>query len=115
MLTRFESTHTGSKIFFNLKVSVFLDMLFYVYLLQSDLDGTYYKGSTTNPIMRLEQHNSGYSTYTRSKRPWTLIYVEQLNTKTEMLNREKKLKRGNYIYIQQLINGDKNILQTFLK
>ena len=90
-------------------------MLFYVYLLQSDLDGTYYKGSTTNPIKRLEQHNSGYSIYTRSKRPWRLVYVEQLNTKTEMLIREKKIKRGNRVYFQQLINGDKNILKSFFQ
>ena len=88
-------------------------MSFYVYMLQSDIDGTYYKGSTIYPFKRLEQHNLGFSTYTRSKRPWRMVYVEQLDSKKEMLIREKKLKRGNQNYFQQLIYGDKNIIANF--
>ena len=90
-------------------------MFFYVYILESEIDGTYYKGATSNPVKRLKEHNSGFSTYTRLKRPWRLIYVEQLNNKTEMLVREKKLKRGNHVYFQQLINGSKNILEILQK
>ncbi|MBX2926033.1 MAG: GIY-YIG nuclease family protein [Chitinophagaceae bacterium] len=89
-------------------------MAFYVYIIESMEDATYYKGSTENPLIRLQQHNAGLSHYTRSKRPWRLIYVEELPTKTEMLIREKKLKRGNTTYFQNLINSNKNIIHTFL-
>lgn len=89
-------------------------MSYYVYIIQSEVDGTYYKGSSQNPIMRLEQHNLGLSKYTSIKTPWKLVYIESLQTKTDMLIREKKLKRGNRIYFEQIINSNKNILNTFL-
>lgn len=89
-------------------------MAFYVYIIKSVVDGTYYKGSTGDPLARLQQHNDGLSHYTRSKGPWKLVYVEELPTKTEMLIREKKLKRGNAVYFQDLINSDKNIIHAFL-
>ena len=85
-------------------------MSWYVYIIQSE-DGTFYKGSSEDPFKRLLDHNAGLSSYTSSKIPWKLVYVEQLPTKKEMLIREKKLKRGNAGYFSQLINGDKNILK----
>ena len=85
-------------------------MAYYVFILQSDVDGTYYKGSTENPVKRLEQHNQGFTVSTRFKRPWKMVYVEELPSKSEMLIREKKLKRGNKDYFQKLINGNKNIV-----
>jgi len=88
-------------------------MAYYVYILQSELDGTFYKGSSENPVKRLEQHNLGFTPSTRLKRPWKMVYIEELSAKSEMLIREKKLKRGNKDYFQKLINGDKNILQQF--
>ena len=88
-------------------------MPFYVYILQSEVDGTYYKGSTENPIARLRQHNEGQSKYTSGKMPWKMVYVEELPDKKSMLIREKKLKRGNKDYFQQLIKGDKNIVHQF--
>jgi len=90
-------------------------MSYYVYIIQSQIDGTFYKGSTENPLNRLEQHNLGHTLSTRLKRPWKLVYIEQLPTKTEMLIREKKLKRGNKEYFEKLMKGDKNILDSFIK
>jgi putative endonuclease len=52
--------------------------------------------------------------YTSTKIPWKLVYAEELNTKREMLIREKKLKRGNAKYYQQLIDSDKNIARKFI-
>ena len=86
-------------------------MPFYVYLIQSETDGTFYKGSSENPLQRLQQHNDGLSQYTSAKRPWKLVFVEELPSKKEMLIREKKLKRGNAAYFAKLIGGDKNILE----
>ncbi|MBS1729314.1 MAG: GIY-YIG nuclease family protein [Bacteroidetes bacterium] len=90
-------------------------MPYYVYIIQSQIDSTFYKGSTENPLNRLEQHNLGHTLSTRLKRPWKLVYIEQLPTKTEMLIREKKLKRGNKEYFEKLMKGDKNILDGFIK
>ncbi len=88
-------------------------MAYYVYIIQSQIDATFYKGSSDNPLRRLQEHNNGLSKYTSTKLPWKLIYVEELSTKREMLIREKKLKRGNAEYFQKLIQGDKNIIYLF--
>ncbi|MCO5285520.1 MAG: GIY-YIG nuclease family protein [Chitinophagaceae bacterium] len=38
-------------------------MGYYVYILRSEVDGTYYKGSTEAPVSRLQDHNAGRSYY----------------------------------------------------
>ncbi|HET7896485.1 MAG TPA: GIY-YIG nuclease family protein [Flavisolibacter sp.] len=87
-------------------------MPWYVYILQSQADSTYYKGSSERPLQRLQEHNAGCCQSTAARRPWNLVYVEELPSKKEMLIREKKVKRGHAAYFQQLINGEKNILKT---
>jgi len=49
-------------------------MSWFVYILQSEKDGDYYKGITENIELRLKQHNAGQSTYTSTKMPWQLLY-----------------------------------------
>ena len=44
-------------------------MIYYVYIIQSQLDLSFYKGYTTHPNLRLEQHNNGESDYTSKKCP----------------------------------------------
>ena len=88
-------------------------MPFYVYIIQSQADGTYYKGSTEHPLQRLTEHNEGKSRYTSSRLPWKLVYVEELSSKREMLIRERNLKRGNADYFHYLINSDMNIVNKF--
>gem|GEM_PF-5907537 len=43
-----------------------------------------------------------------------MVYLEELPFKRDMLMRERKLKRGNAIYYEQLTHGDKNIVRNFL-
>lgn len=50
---------------------------FYVYILQSKVDGTFYKGFTSNYKKRLISHNNGENNYTSGKIPWELVYVEE--------------------------------------
>ena len=88
-------------------------MVFYVYTIQSVVDGTYYKGSTQDPLSRLAADNRGDSNYTKHKTPWILIYVEELPDKKQMLKRELKLKRGNKAYLDRLIASEKNIVHQF--
>jgi putative endonuclease len=88
-------------------------MAFYVYLIRSIQEGIYYKGSSEDPIRRLQEHNDGLSEYTSFHRPWVLVYVEELPDKREMLIRERKLKRGNKGYFESLIKSEKNIVKSF--
>jgi putative endonuclease len=85
-------------------------MPFYVYILKSEKDGTYYKGFTENFTRRLQNHNKGLSIFTSSKIPWKLIYVEEHLKKKSALVREKKLKRCKADYFEWLAAQDSNIL-----
>ncbi len=88
-------------------------MSYYVYILKSEIDGTYYKGSTENYLKRLQEHNNGLSTYTSNKIPWKLIYVEQHETKRSALIRERKLKMCKSAYFEWLSKQNTNILLKF--
>ncbi|MGZ8540415.1 MAG: GIY-YIG nuclease family protein [Chitinophagaceae bacterium] len=84
--------------------------MYYVYILESLVDGDFYKGSSSDYVKRLEQHNNGEGQFTRSKMPWKLIFVQVFETKSEALIQEKKLKRYNKEYLKQLIKQPINIL-----
>ena len=90
-------------------------MAYYVYIIQSELDQSYYKGFTESPLFRLERHNNGESNYTRKKIPWRFIYLQAFDSKTEAFIREKSLKKYSHSQIQSLINTPLNILSDFLK
>jgi putative endonuclease len=84
---------------------------FYVYILKSEKDGTFYKGFTENYWKRLEEHNAGLSAFTSTKRPWKLVCVLVFETKREALIKEKKLKKYPHASIEALINSSQNILK----
>ena len=78
----------------------------YVYILQSQTDGTYYIGSTQDIDARLERHNQGRSNYTKSKRPWKLVYYEEHPDRSSAVKREKQIKRQKRIsFIEALIKN----------
>ncbi|MFH1128977.1 MAG: GIY-YIG nuclease family protein [Candidatus Omnitrophota bacterium] len=77
--------------------------MWYVYILRCK-DGSFYTGSSNNVNNRLQQHNSGKaSKYTRSRRPVTLLYIEQFATKVEALRREIKIKDFSTVNKKKLI------------
>ena len=65
----------------------------YVYILLCS-DDTLYTGYTNNLEKRIQQHNEGKegAKYTRSRRPCTLVYHEEYDSKTEALKREYYIK-----------------------
>ena len=80
--------------------------MFYVYILQSDVDQSYYIGFTQNVAKRLLRHNNGKSTYTKRKIPWSLVYSEEFPTKSEAIKRERFLKaQKNTEFYKNLINS----------
>jgi len=67
---------------------------YFVYVLRSEVNGRLYTGSAVDPDLRLEQHNTGKSKYTKSTRPFKLVYKEEYNTRSDAVRRERFLKTG---------------------
>lgn len=66
--------------------------MFYVYVLQSKLDNTFYTGLTRDIKRRLDEHNSGISKSTKGKIPLELVYYEFCLNYKDAMKREKYLK-----------------------
>jgi len=62
--------------------------MFYSYILQSEIDNSYYIWHSSDIKKRLEYHNQGLSAYTSKKIPWKLVYIEIFQTKKEATQRE---------------------------
>jgi len=79
--------------------------MYFIYILQSQKDQSYYIGFSADPQERLNQHNNASTGYTSKKKPWTIVYQEEYPSKKEALDREKfiKLKKSK-VFIQKLIN-----------
>jgi putative endonuclease len=78
--------------------------MFYIYILQSELDWSFYIGFTENIESRVYEHNFGRTGYSKSKRPWKLIYSEEFGTRTEAIKRERYLKKlKSRRYIEKLV------------
>jgi putative endonuclease len=66
--------------------------MFFFYVLKSEKDGSFYKGQTDNYEDRLRRHNAGMSKATRASRPWKLALLEEYETRSEAVKRERFLK-----------------------
>jgi putative endonuclease len=88
-------------------------MPFYVYIIQSQIDNSFYKGFSEDPVKRLLQHNAGETISTRRLAPWILVYVEEMASKNEALIREKNLKKATRERIFALLPLSKNIVAQF--
>lgn len=70
-------------------------MEFAVYILYSKNFDKTYVGFTTSIIQRFYSHNFlAKNGYTLQFRPWTVVYLEFYQTKSEALSRKKRLKSG---------------------
>lgn len=71
-------------------------MAFFCYLLEC-ADGTYYCGWTKDVERRVLTHNRGLGArYTRARRPVRLVYVEELESQSEAMRREHRLKQKSH-------------------
>ncbi len=89
-------------------------MVHYFYIIESLVDGSYYKGVTQDPLLRLKRHNNGESTYTSRKCPWKLIYIEEMENKSKALQHEKRIKKYNRSKLAELIDSKANIVLRFI-
>ena len=80
--------------------------MFYVYILESKCDNSFYIGQTEDLEKRLDFHNQGLSKYTSRKTPWHIVYFEECKTRTEAIKRERFLKKQrNRDFYKRLINN----------
>jgi predicted GIY-YIG superfamily endonuclease len=69
--------------------------MYYVYILKSKKDGSYYTGLTTSLENRLAKHNNNEVKYTSTKTPFELIWYCAFLDKSKAAVFEKYLKQGS--------------------
>lgn len=69
--------------------------MYYAYILKSKKDSSYYYGHTDDLKKRVLEHNSGYSKYTSSKRPYMLVWYGAFLSKEKAIYFEKYLKSSS--------------------
>lgn len=68
--------------------------MYYVYLLEDQIDRSWYIGYSAHLSQRVEQHVQHLVTATRYKKSLLLIYIEGYLNKFDALGRERFLKSG---------------------
>jgi len=66
--------------------------MYWAYIIKSEKTGKHYIGSTRDVLKRVERHNLGKNSATRSAVPWVLIHEEVFQTRQEAYRREMQLK-----------------------
>ena len=69
--------------------------MYYVYIIQSKKDESYYTGFTQNLELRIKDHNWLGSTYSKTKVPFELVWFCSFKDKKKALDFEKYLKQGS--------------------
>ena len=64
----------------------------FVYIIQSKVNDSFYKGSSDNLVQRLNRHNNKLDTYTKKFAPWNLVWYTCKQSKSEARILERKLK-----------------------
>lgn len=84
-------------------------MPWFVYILRC-ADDTLYTGITTEPARRVDEHNTDNALgarYTRSRRPVSLVYSEELDSRSAAAKREAELKKMERQQKLALVSGCK--------
>jgi len=78
--------------------------MYYVYILKSQRNGSFYTGHTKDIAKRLSQHNTGKVKATKYLIPFDLVYNEAFQNATEARKREYYIKsQKSRKFIEQLI------------
>lgn len=79
--------------------------MYYVYILKSlsNPEKSYVGFTSRNVKIRLEEHNKGISSYTKTDMPWKLIYYESFHCQKCAEDREKFLKSGFGYRLKKMI------------
>ncbi len=67
--------------------------MYFVYIIKSKVCGRHYIGSCENIDKRLSNHNEGLVKSTKAYRPWSVVYQEKYQTRSEARKRENQIKK----------------------
>ena len=67
--------------------------MFYVYLIESLMNGRYYIGQTDDIDKRIKRHNQGRNISTKAYIPWKLKWWKEFETRSAAVKVETKIKR----------------------
>lgn len=80
-------------------------MPYYVYVLVCE-DGSYYTGYAKDVKRRFERHKKGQGAkYTRMHKPEKTMYMEEFDSRSEAMKREREIKSLSHRKKQQLVNS----------
>lgn len=66
--------------------------MFFIYIIESEVNGSYYIGQTDNLEERIKRHNQHRNRSTKSKAPWKLLHYQVYDTRSEAVKVETYLK-----------------------
>jgi len=66
--------------------------MFFIYILKSNINDSYYVGSCKDLDERFNLHNSGKVKSTKRYAPWQLAYKENYLKLSDAINREMQIK-----------------------
>ena len=69
--------------------------MYYIYILKSEQDQSKYIGVTSDLKRRFLEHNQGSGTYTKSKRPYKIIWYCVFKDKVKAYSFERYLKSSS--------------------
>ena len=69
--------------------------MYYIYLIKSEKDKSYYTGVTEDLKRRLSEHNNGSAKYTSTKGNFILVWYCAFSEKQKAYDFEKYLKSGS--------------------
>jgi putative endonuclease len=76
--------------------------MYFVYILKSNRDNSFYYGSTKDLCKRLCEHNKRKVKYTKGHVPWVIHYFEKFENRPEALRRELFFKSiDGYNWLKQ--------------
>ncbi len=79
--------------------------MWYVYILRLS-DGSLYTGITKDVERRIEQHEEGKgSKYVRSRLPCKLVYLEEIEDRSEALKREAEIKKWSKKKKEEIVSA----------
>ena len=84
-------------------------MTYYVYILLCE-DGSYYTGYARDVESRFAQHGRGLGArYTKMHRPLRIVYVEEVDSRSEAVKRELEIKSLSHVEKSELAKKARKI------
>jgi putative endonuclease len=80
--------------------------MFYVYIIETE-DGTYYTGQTNDLLRRMKDHLSNTSrsaSYFHMHEPRYLVYLEEVDSRSEAIQRELEIKKNRKLKLSLIGN-----------